>query len=69
MNELIARLKQLHDFYKFVDFRTCDIANYCHVSSRVVRSWLSGKSEPTPRHMKRLERYMHRKGKETNGKA
>ncbi|MFC1644306.1 hypothetical protein ACFL5C_03230 [Candidatus Omnitrophota bacterium] len=56
MNQALGELKKLHEFYKYGRYSKLGISIALEVDRRTVRRWLQGKTPPSEKHQKMIQK-------------
>ncbi|MFC1646275.1 helix-turn-helix domain-containing protein [Candidatus Omnitrophota bacterium] len=65
MNKELEEWYKLHEFYKYFDYLTKDLADYLKVNPRTVQRWIKGKTSPSKKRLSQIKRYLAEKASET----
>jgi len=58
MLEEFERWKKLHDFYKYSDYLTKDLADFLHVNPRTIQRWIKGTAKPNVAQLEEIRGYL-----------
>jgi|GEM_PF-1117080 len=50
--------KRLHDFYKYSEYLTKDLADFLHVSPRTIQRWIKGTTRPDMEQLEQIKTYL-----------
>ncbi len=57
--------RKLHDFYKYSDYLTKDLANFLNVSPRTIQRWIKGSAKPSEEKIEQIKIYLLGRAKNT----
>ena len=49
---------KFHEFYKYSDYSTKDLADFLKVSPRTIQRWIKGKTKPDKKELELIKAYL-----------
>ncbi|MFH1655503.1 MAG: helix-turn-helix transcriptional regulator [Candidatus Omnitrophota bacterium] len=65
MEKELEEWLKLHNFHRYSDYLTKDLANYINVSPRTIQRWIKDKTKPSKEQLTLIGKYLAHEASET----